>query len=305
MDLKLSISTKIIGILVSISFIFFSLLGYLELREKYDVYLTSYQDVAKTLSLALDASISDKTNLSESYLSPTIQKYLWLYTDIRDIRVNLSQDRKLTTIASYEKNVTVTPDPLNLVVLDSNTSTSKIIDSPHGKILRVVNPIHLSGQVLGTYQIDMSMQNINSILSEQIARSLFISLITANLFIVILYIFINKIVITPLNTINTGINEVSKGNFDYKIKLNTADEFADAANTFNLMAQDLKVSHTELKKHQDELETLVTNRTALLNEKICQLEKTNTLMVGREMKMIEMKSKIEKMEHEMGEKNGS
>lgn len=57
----------------------------------------------------------------------------------------------------------------------------------------------------------------------------------------------------------------------------------------------VKERTAELEKLKNSLELLVTQRTEELNKKIAELEQINKLMVGRELKMTEMKKEIEKL----------
>ena len=59
---------------------------------------------------------------------------------------------------------------------------------------------------------------------------------------------------------------------------------------------------TEIKKFREELDEKVKERTKELQEKINELEKFHELTVGRELKMIELKKEIERLEREL-EKN--
>jgi PAS domain S-box-containing protein len=55
----------------------------------------------------------------------------------------------------------------------------------------------------------------------------------------------------------------------------------------------------ELKGLADELEVKIQERTKELEEKIEELEKINKLMVGREMKMVELKEDKEKLQNKL------
>ncbi len=56
----------------------------------------------------------------------------------------------------------------------------------------------------------------------------------------------------------------------------------------------------ELKKHREHLEELVKERTLELNQKNEELEKFNKLFVGRELRMMELKKRIEELEKKIG-----
>lgn len=53
----------------------------------------------------------------------------------------------------------------------------------------------------------------------------------------------------------------------------------------------------ELKRHKENLEELVVARTKELEDKYAELERMNKLFVGRELRMVELKEKIRKLEN--------
>jgi hypothetical protein len=79
---------------------------------------------------------------------------------------------------------------------------------------------------------------------------------------------------------------------------------------YSQMAADLKLSPKELsqkinyyvekdqllRKQQDELESLVKNRTKELEETNAELKRFNDLSIGRELKMVELKERIRQLE---------
>ena len=62
-----------------------------------------------------------------------------------------------------------------------------------------------------------------------------------------------------------------------------------------------KKAEEELRKHRDNLEELVKERTAELEKKNAELERMNRLFVGREVRMVELKKKIAELERETGD----
>ena len=87
-----------------------------------------------------------------------------------------------------------------------------------------------------------------------------------------------------LKKLKDGIETITKGNLDYQLEEKSNDEFGDLARGFNLMTG-------ELKKSKQEVEGKVAERTK-------QLQELNNHMVGRELRMKEMKEKLKKMEGE-------
>lgn len=85
----------------------------------------------------------------------------------------------------------------------------------------------------------------------------------------------------------SGAEKIAKGNLDSKIDIQTDDEMELLADSFNKMAVALKKSRTNIEKK--------------VEERTREFENINKHMVGRELKMIELKEEIKKIKKE---KNG-
>lgn len=59
----------------------------------------------------------------------------------------------------------------------------------------------------------------------------------------------------------------------------------------------------EIIKHTEQLEIRVVERTAELTDRVKELELMNKTMVGREIKMVELKKEIEELKERIGKKN--
>jgi methyl-accepting chemotaxis protein len=144
-------------------------------------------------------------------------------------------------------------------------------------------------------------------------------------------IYFSRKITTPLIKLRDASISISGGNLDTRIEIATKNEIGELAQTFNDMTMKLKQSYAileqkveertkeleeakkqmenvnvqlegkvkertvELQKLKDDLETTVAQRTEELNQKLNELEKINKMMVGRELKMAEMKRELEKL----------
>jgi nitrogen fixation/metabolism regulation signal transduction histidine kinase len=91
----------------------------------------------------------------------------------------------------------------------------------------------------------------------------------------------------PLNIFKTIAKKITGGDLSAKVDIKTKNEIGEFAQDFNKMTSTIKES-------QENIEAKIAERTA-------DLEKLNKFMTGREIKMIELKKKIEELE---GDKNG-
>lgn len=144
----------------------------------------------------------------------------------------------------------------------------------------------------------------------------------------------------PLSKLREGARIVGEGDLDYKLKIKTGDEIEEVAYEFNKMTEGLKESREkleeakeslemkvkertkeleeakdtleirveartkELKELSESLEEKVKERTKELRERLEELEKFHRVTVGRELKMVELKEKIKKLEEELKKYKG-
>ena len=111
--------------------------------------------------------------------------------------------------------------------------------------------------------------------SEKIFNN--INIISAILFavvILVLAIISNKLAtkfVKPLDILSEGVKEISGGNLDKKIEVNTQDEIADLANSFNSMTDNLKMYVQNLTKVTAEKEKIATELNVARNIQVSML----------------------------------
>ncbi|MDO9046906.1 MAG: ATP-binding protein [Methylobacter sp.] len=70
----------------------------------------------------------------------------------------------------------------------------------------------------------------------------------------------------PIEALMKGTDEIASGNLDYRISLDTRDEFAYLASHFNQMAQELELQQNKLREGRAVLENRVAERTFELHQ---------------------------------------
>lgn len=98
---------------------------------------------------------------------------------------------------------------------------------------------------------------------------------------VLLYFVIARNVLGPLKDFESAAKEIAAGNFSQVLKINSRDEIGKLSKTFNKMAHELKDSRIDIEKK-------VADRTK-------DLKKLNDYMIGRELKMVELKKEINRL----------
>jgi methyl-accepting chemotaxis protein len=170
------------------------------------------------------------------------------------------------------------------------------ISSLGGKIF-VVTPLEEILQI----QAEKAQEIQQAVSKVGITGLLYVAGLT--IFIIIVSYFLsNRTIINPIFVLQAGIESIEK-NLDTKISVKNEDEFGRLAKSFNKMSENLKESRRELEKYSSDLEGLVAQRTSELEKskqdmisKLEDLEKFNKVAVDRELKMIELKTKIKELE---------
>jgi HAMP domain-containing protein len=138
---------------------------------------------------------------------------------------------------------------------------------------------------------DEAMAPLRMILSAILWASCGILILTG-----VMAFLLSSRITAPITDLMDAVNKISDGDLDVKIKVKSKNEIGELASNFTQMMAELKKSRKDLEKINDELERKVHKRTEELRTKISQLERFNRIVVGRELKMIELKKKISELE---------
>ena len=120
---------------------------------------------------------------------------------------------------------------------------------------------------------------------------------------------IYKIIIHPIQILHLAMENISKGKLEQKINIRSHNEIGSLARIFNVMADNVALTRTELEqkirertaelqKTKDGLEETVKERTAQLQKEVEEKTKMNEMMTGRELKMVELKKELELIKKE-------
>jgi two-component system NtrC family sensor kinase len=182
--------------------------------------------------------------------------------------------------------------PLDVVPAGSRT---RIYVSPGGKrILGLINPIRNESAcssagchshptertVLGVLDVRMSLEKVDATIAQ--AQNQFILVATAMILLVAFasVVFISTTVIRPVRKLIAGTVEISSGNLEHKILIDTKDEIGRLADSFNTMTESLRRAEAQNREWSGTLERRVQEKTDELkriHDQIMQIEKMASL----------------------------
>ncbi len=249
------LSWKISGAIILITLIFFSITAYISIANFKNILEKSYMEKAETIARTLDANIRNSAELKDkARLFSIIQKYLWLDPDIINIEIFLPIQESLISICANDpEKVGLPADDDNWDAFNRDIIINRITLSDSQRHMRVYTPIHIARQLVGTYRIELTLEEMDSrILNFTKIISLIFFLIGL-VSTVLAYGLLKYLIIRPISLLNSGVEAVSKGDLDKRVEIVTKDEIGELALTFNQMTRELKNSHQSLETHSVQL----------------------------------------------------
>lgn len=349
MKFRLTLQIKLIfttALVVILSFLVFS---YLNTKRQRDFLQSTFRDFGINIAQVLEANIKTREELEDvRRLQLTITKVIYLNPLINSLSINLPIEGKLKVVASNDSSLIGKEASLenSYSYRDGEIRITQIKEREGTETLRVITPIRLGGEIMGTYEIKLTLGPLKETISK-IQRQFLLMAAFSIIFIIFSLSFLIRLtVVNPVKKLQRGMREVGAGNLDFRIKTKREDEFGDLILGFNQMADELQKNYQQLKEIQRSLEEKVRERTQQLEEakavleikvrartrelmeltasleekvkartkdlqesqkelqrKVEELEKFQRLVVGRELKMREMKKKIKELEKELEKKS--
>ena len=136
----------------------------------------------------------------------------------------------------------------------------------NGSILTIISPIKISGSIVGTYEIIISMYPQFISRDELIQYIILISIISIFILIFSLLYLLRRAIVKPIIKLRNTARIFGKGNFDARVDINSKDELGDLANAFNQMAIDLKESRDKIQDYNQILENLLQQKDEFISQ---------------------------------------
>ena len=248
---------------MAVSIIFFSLLAYFNIKNLKEGLETAYMQKAMTVAYMLDANIRSIGELRDkSRVFSSTLKHIWLDPDIISIDINLPQkDALITFVSNLNHRIGRPADASNLKSYKRDLVIREIIKkNDNERYLKVVAPIHIAKQQAGTYQIEMTLEDIDRNIQTAIKHSILSYSVILIIFVMVLFGALRFIIIRPVHEMSNAVDSIAEGDLEYKVNVRSNDEIGRFAGAFNRMTEDLRKSHQRLEERRIALEKEVIER---------------------------------------------
>ncbi len=307
---KRGIFSRIFGAIILVSFIAVTLVSFLTLRDKVNIFhdsvireKTTLLDTIHAYSLQEDSFSNSKEILKKVEKSGDVI-FLWIVDEEGNIFYSGQEDL-------VGKNI---EDPF--VGVDVFRKRSAKYQGREVEVL--ARPVEGPNDKSWTVMMGVIRVSALAFFFPAFFRAVFI-LMGALLLSTFLALILTEKIIEPLLQLKRAIIKTRKGDLNQRINIKTNDEIEEIGEEFNDMSQKLKIRKNkleearqilkikvkartkELKELANNLEDKVGARTEELQRKVEELEKFHKLTVGREKKMIELKEKNENLKKKIEE----
>ncbi len=127
-------------------------------------------------------------------------------------------------------------DTMNDTIVKRTNFNSLLKDS----VMTVAIPLKIDDEIKGAIVVHKAVKDVNVGINA-IYRQVFIPLLISVVVAAMLVSILSKYIVRPIRDISYAAGELSRGNFDWRVKPKTRDEIGELAESFNKMAEELKL----------------------------------------------------------------
>ncbi|MEN6325602.1 MAG: HAMP domain-containing protein, partial [Syntrophomonas sp.] len=158
----------------------------------------------------------------------------------------------------------------------------------NGQYMDYITPIYNSrNEIVGAFEAGLYMYNIDNMM-KSLQLWFFLIIFCSTLILVCLILATNRVVLTSVNTLRKGVYEISRGNLEVLVSVNTRDEVGDLCDGFNIMADYIRNSVKKARQTSEAYFRFVPERMLQLlgKETIANIETGDT--VKRDMSVMSL-----------------
>jgi signal transduction histidine kinase len=309
---KLSISLKLTLIVILVSAIAILSIAVINtsMEEEQKHFLEVQYDKSAALIHALNSSIASSKTLENQTKSIAIINNFQKWNEhIIEVNINLADEQdKLIVFASTNTDLINSSSNSylvegtnysNLCYSMGNTYYIPLIKQKP-RVLVILSPINLSGEIYGTYEIISSLEAtfayIDSVQDSKTRNVLFTSFLVLFLILFCFLFLLRKVIVKPIIRFRDTAKIFGKGDLDARVEIKSKDELGDLAQAFNQMAKDLKESRDKIQDYNQILENLLQQKDEFIGQLGHDLKNPLQPLIGLLPILIEQEDDPEKKE---------
>lgn len=125
-------------------------------------------------------------------------------------------------------------------------------------------------ETLGLLMVEAPLTQLQAQLTSSVRRIVLLGVGTLLLLIGAIVPVLRRSVLKPIDELSRGVTEIGSGNLDYRVPVTGPDELAILADRFDAMRRELKASHADMQRRNQELALL--NEIALASSQMLEVQ---------------------------------
>lgn len=273
-----SLRIKLILAVVLVSVVIFSAIAASVIIQQKIVLEQEFTKQANILAQSLNASIGSEEALSDqNRLQNSIYKLIWLNPDVAQININTIRDRNLVIAASNDTTaIGQTPGENNIAVMKTGKTITKKTSFKGNQVLSITSPIFLAGKTVGTYEIALSLKDLNQKMSTTYFQLVFIMIAGIMALILAMILLLNYLIIKPIDLLNRAVKSFGAEDLGYRIRIASKDEIGELTQAFNQMGENLEQNYTKLQQLNEQLKEAYQEAEGKVKQRTWELEEAKT-----------------------------
>ena len=124
-------------------------------------------------------------------------------------------------------------------------------------MLYVASPLVQDGQTVAVVRTSIYLSHLNDIFKQILNRIIKIAILIIVIALSAAFL-LARYYSKPVNQLVTAARQIGQGKFETRVNIQTSDEFAELADSFNAMAIEINRLLADVARQRDELQTIVT-----------------------------------------------
>lgn len=243
-----SLFSRMFVVYLLIILIAFTLVGGIFFETLKNQYLSSQMDLMKENAQIVNDWCTQNYNgilSSDDFQALLLQKaadedtVIWLLTPLGGIYFNADPDDKSDIEDAYSGQNTF--DFLSDTLQGKEVrQISNVNSSFKDTVMTVAIPLKIDDTIQGAVVVHKAVKDVGVGINA-IFRQVFMPLLISVAFAAVLVFILSRYIVRPIKDISYAAGELSRGNLDWRVTPKTKDEIGELAESFNKMAEELKL----------------------------------------------------------------